>query len=62
MQQFLKPASGIAGAGIIATELLRQLFVTVNDAAAAFDAGLGREALLSLTGRLESCCRRGVAV
>jgi len=40
MQQFLKSASGAAGAEVIAPELLHELLVAVHDALAAPDMGL----------------------
>jgi hypothetical protein len=45
MQQFLKSPARQAGAWVIATELLTELFVAANDARPAFDASLGGEAL-----------------
>jgi hypothetical protein len=36
MQQALKPASGVAGAQIVAAELFAQLDVAMNDAPSAF--------------------------
>ena len=59
MQQFLKSAAGLARARVVATELLDQLLVAVDRAFAALDARFGGEALPSLTGGLESSCRRG---
>ena len=59
MQQRLKPATGTAGAWIIAAELLNELLVTAYDAIAALDASLGREALTALTRDLESTRLRG---
>jgi hypothetical protein len=40
MQQFLKSASGAAGAEVVAAELLGELLVAVHDAVAAPDVGL----------------------
>ena len=62
MQQRLKPPPGGAWAGIVATELLEQLLVAVNDPVAAHHAGLGREAFATLTRDLESTRLRGVLV
>jgi len=42
MQQVLKPASGAAGAQIVAPEFLDQLLVAVDDAIAAAHARFGR--------------------
>ena len=60
MQQFLKPATGTAGAEVVATELLDEFFVTVHDAISAFDSGLGRVALPTLARGLETSIGRGV--
>jgi hypothetical protein len=54
MQQALKSASGTARAQIVATELLRQLDVAVNEPPAAFDLGFRGEGLPPLTRDLES--------
>jgi len=43
MQQALKPASGAAGAQIVAAELFAQLDVAVDDTPAALDAGFRGE-------------------
>jgi len=59
MQQFLKSPAREARAWIVATELLVELFEAANDACSAFDPGLGREALPSFTGDLETSGRRG---
>jgi hypothetical protein len=40
----LKPATGTAGAWIVAPQLLEEFFLAVHDAEAAFDVGFGREA------------------
>lgn len=59
MQHFLKPATGAAGAGIVASQFLGQLFISVNDAHSALDLCLRREASASLAGLLvESIVRR----
>jgi hypothetical protein len=42
MQQFLKTPPGVAGAGIVASQFLEQLFFAVNDPYSAFDARFGR--------------------
>jgi hypothetical protein len=47
MQQFLKSASGAAGAEVVAPELLKELLVAVHDAVAARDLGLRRITLAS---------------
>jgi hypothetical protein len=47
MQHILKSASGAAGAEVVAPELLDQLFVAVDNAVAAPDAGLGGITLAS---------------
>ena len=54
IQQFLKPATRIAGTQVIATELLDQLFFTVHHAMAALYAGFGWEALTALSNNLKS--------
>jgi hypothetical protein len=54
MQQALKPASGIARAQIVASELLDQLDVAVNEPPAALDPGFRGEGLPPLTRDLES--------
>ena len=43
MQQALKPASGAAGAEVVAAELFGQLDVAVNDAPAPLDVGFRGE-------------------
>jgi hypothetical protein len=60
MQQFLKPATGTAGAEVVATELLDEFLVTVHDAISAFDAGFGGETLSTLARCLETSTGRGV--
>jgi hypothetical protein len=60
MQQFLKSPAREARAWVVATELLSELFVTANNARSAFNPSLGREALPSFTGDLETSGRRGV--
>jgi len=47
MQQFLKSASGAAGAKVIAPELLDELLIAVHDAVAAPDMGFGGITLAS---------------
>jgi hypothetical protein len=47
MQHVLKPASGAAGAEVVAPELLDELLVAVDDAVAAPDPGFGRITLAS---------------
>jgi hypothetical protein len=59
MQQFLKPAARIAGAWVVATELLEKLFVPIDDAVPALDPGFGREALPTLAAGLETRIGRG---
>jgi hypothetical protein len=53
MQQFLKPASGTAGAWVVAAEFLPQFLVAVNDSQAALDLCFGWESLTTLAGALE---------
>jgi hypothetical protein len=61
MQHFLKPASGTARAGVIATELFGQFLVAVDDSPALFDLGFGREAPSTLAAPfVESTLRRFV--
>jgi len=52
MQHFLKPATGAAGAEIVAPQFLDQLFISVNYAYPAFDLCFRRESLASLAGLL----------
>jgi hypothetical protein len=59
MQQFLKPAARIAGAWVVATELLEKLFVAVHHAVPALDPDFGREALPTLAAGLETRTGRG---
>ena len=59
MQQFLKPAARIAGAWVVATELLEKLFVAVHHAVPALDPGFGREAFPTLAADLETKICRG---
>lgn len=54
MQQFLKPAAGVAWARVIATQLLDEFLVPVYDAEPALDLRFGRESLAAFTGGLES--------
>ena len=60
-QQRLKQPPGTAGAGIITSEFLQQLFVTVDHAMAFLDPRFGREAFAAFTGDLETApgFRRG---
>jgi hypothetical protein len=60
MQQFLKSPARQARAWIIAAELISELLVAADDARSAFDLRLGREALPTFTGDLETSRRRGV--
>ena len=61
MQHFLKPATGAAGARIVAAELFGQLFIAVNDAPAAFDLRFRREASTPFAAPfVESTLRRTV--
>jgi len=53
-QQFLKPASGTARTWVVATELLEKLLFAVHHAMPALHARFGREALATLTARLET--------
>ena len=53
MQQFLKPAGGTARAGIVAAEFFPQLFVTMDNAEAAFDLCFRWEPFTALAGALE---------
>jgi len=59
MQQFLKSPARETRAWIVAAELLSELFAAADDAHSAFDPSLGREALPSFTGDLETSQRRG---
>jgi hypothetical protein len=60
MQQFLKPATGAARAGIVAAELLDEFLVPVHDAISAFDTGFGRESLATLTRDLATRTGQGI--
>jgi hypothetical protein len=62
MQQRLKPAAGVAGARIVATELFEKLFVPVHNAVSALDPGFGREALPTLARDLETSTGRGACL
>jgi hypothetical protein len=53
-QQRLKRFGRSARAGIVATELFMQVLVTMHNALASLDAGLGWIALTTLAGDLES--------
>ncbi|EDY19981.1 hypothetical protein CfE428DRAFT_2570 [Chthoniobacter flavus Ellin428] len=53
MQQFLKPASRTARAGVVTTEFLPQFLVAMDDAEAAFDLRFGWEPFTALAGALE---------
>jgi hypothetical protein len=59
MQQFLKPATGTAWAGIVAAKLLDEFLVAVHNAIPAFDAGFGWESPARLTRDLETGTGRG---
>jgi hypothetical protein len=59
MQQFLKPATGTAWAGIIAADLLDKFLVPVHNAIPTIDTGLGRESPATLTRGLETRTGRG---
>jgi hypothetical protein len=50
----LKPASGTAGAEVVAAELLEQLFIAVNDPYSALYARLRRIAFAALAARFKS--------
>ena len=52
MQHFLKPATGAAGAKVVAPQFLGQLFVAVNDAHSSLDVCFRRESAASLAGLL----------
>jgi hypothetical protein len=54
MQQVLKAFVRPARAWVVAAELFDELFVSVDNAHAAFHVRLGREASSALTGSLES--------
>jgi hypothetical protein len=54
MQHFLKPAAGVAGAEVVAAELLDQLLLAVDDPETALHARLGRIALPALAAPLKS--------
>src|SRR4051794_25417374 len=62
MQQFLKPATGIAGTWIVTPELFGELFVAIDNPLAAHDAGFGREASFTLACSLERKTARTVRV
>jgi hypothetical protein len=53
MQHRLKPASGAARTRVVATELLDELLVAVDDALAASDVGFAGIAFAALTRALE---------
>ena len=53
-QQRLKAAAGAARAGVVATELLLQVLVAVDDTQASLDLGLRWEALATLARDLET--------
>jgi hypothetical protein len=53
-QQFLKAASRTARAEVVATELLDEQLVPVNDAQAALDLCLGGEAIAPFAGDFEA--------
>jgi len=59
MQQFLKPATGTAWAGIVAAKLLDEFLVAVHNAISVFDAGFGRESPATFTRNLETKTGRG---
>jgi len=59
MQQFLKPARGTARAGVVAAQLLAQLFVAVDDAVATLDAGFRWETAAALASDLDAESSRG---
>jgi len=59
MQQFLKPATRTAWAGIVTAELLDEFLVPIHNAIPSFDPGLGRESLATLTRDLETGTGRG---
>jgi len=54
MQHALKGSCRSADARVVATELLAQFLVAVDDAVPPLDARLGREAVAPLTGVRES--------
>jgi len=54
MQQALKPASGAAGAQVVAAELFGELDVATDDAVPALDLGFRGEGLPPLTRDAES--------
>jgi hypothetical protein len=62
MQHFLKPATGAAGAWIVAPQFLHQLFVAVDNAHPALDFGLRREASAALAGLLVKSTLRRIVV
>ena len=59
MQQFLKPAAGVAWARVVTAELFEEFFIPVHYAMAAFDPGFRRESLPTLTRCLETRTGRG---
>ena len=59
MQQSLKSTARATWAGVIAPELLQELFVTADDAFAALNTRLGRKTLTTLARDLESSWLRG---
>lgn len=58
MQHFLKALAGTAGAGIVASEFLKEFLVSVDDPVAAHDARLGWESFAAFTHLLERIRRR----
>ena len=59
MQQFLKPARGAARAGVVAAQLLAQLFVDVDDAVTPLDTALGWEPAAAFANDLDAESSRG---
>ncbi len=54
MQHALKGPRRSADTGVVATELLAKFLVAMDDTVSPLDAGLGREAVATLTGLRES--------
>ena len=54
MQQALKPASGAAGAQVVAAKFFRELDVAMDESAPAPDLGFRGERLPTLTRNAES--------
>jgi hypothetical protein len=62
MQHFLKPATGAAGAWIVAPQFLDQVFVAMNNTHSTLDVCLRREASAALAGLLVKSTLRRIVV